>query len=96
MAKYEKTALNFMIQALSTSFYFSKSLNIFTILEKTTLTPYKFYNMRTTLQILQQDTKWNLLEPVNNKCICPYISCGGCCYYMSIIFSVVWFFYMGI
>ena len=30
--KYEKTALNFMIQAFSTSFYFSKSLNIFTIL----------------------------------------------------------------
>ena len=96
MAKYEKTALNFMIQAFSTTFYVSKSLNIFTILEKITLTPYKFYNMRTTLQILQQDTKWNLLEPVNNKCICPYISCVGCCYYMSIIFSVVWFFYMGI
>ena len=87
--KYEKTALN-LIQAFSTSFYFSKSLNIFTILKKkTTLTPYKFYNIRTTLQILQQDTKWNLLEPVNNKCICPYISCVGCCYYMSVISS--WF-----
>ena len=76
-----------MIQAFSTSFYFSKSLNIFTILEK---------NNSYSIQILQQDTKWNLLEPVNNKCICLYISCVGCCYYMSIISSVVWFFYMGI
>ena len=46
MAKYEKTALNFMIQAFSTSFYFSKSLNIFTILEK---------NNSYSIQILQQE-----------------------------------------
>jgi len=34
ISKYEKTALNFAIQAFSTSFYFSKSLNFLKFLAK--------------------------------------------------------------
>ena len=34
MGKYEKRALNFPIQAFSTSFYFSKSLNFLKFLDK--------------------------------------------------------------
>lgn len=56
MAKYEKTALNFMIQAFSTSFYFSKSRNIFTILEKKQL----LLHTRTTLQIFTKKYKMEL------------------------------------
>ena len=78
--KHEKRALNFGIQAFSTSFYFSKSLNFL-----------KFF-FELLYPILQINV--NVKLPVNgtyqnNLCtcqICQDISCICCCYHMLINF----------
>ena len=91
--------LNFAIQALSTSFFFSKSLNLsefflhltFSIpyvksLYKLTLFHSRSYKMELTTSV----------KPVNNLCICRCIPCVCCCYYKFLRFSVNWIFYMGV